>query len=73
MKKDRYVKLNSVGCWFDLKTGYTFPMSVLNGAESDKKMYSGMVVHVKDCSYEWIDSLKGTDKVYVGVWFKNNG
>ena len=72
MKKDRYVKLNSVGCWFDLETGYTFPMSQLNGVESDKKMYHRMVVHVKDCSYEWIESLKGTDKVYVGVWFKNN-
>ena len=72
MKADRYVKLNSVGCWLDLKTGYTFPISQLNGLEKDIKMYSHMSVHLKDCSYEWIDSLKGMDKVYVGVWFKNN-
>ena len=72
MKTDRYVKLNSVGCWLDLKTGYTFPTSQLNGLKKDKEMYSHMYVHLKDCTYEWIESLKGMDKVYVGVWFKNN-
>ena len=52
MKADRYVKLNSVGCWLDLKTGYTFPISALNGLKKDKEMYSHMSVHLKDCSYE---------------------
>jgi len=72
MKKDRYVKLKSVGCWFDLRKGYTFPFSQLNGVKKDKELYHNMIVHIKDCSYEWIDSLEGIDKVYVGFWFKNN-
>ena len=68
MKTDRYVKLESVGCWLDLKTGYTFPM-LENGTRETNK---DMAVHLEDCDYEWIESLKGMDKVYVGVWFKNN-
>ena len=73
MKADRYVKLDSVGCMFDLKTGYIFPIITLTGEENEADyLNQGDVVHVKDCSYEWIESLKGMDKVYVGVWFKNN-
>jgi hypothetical protein len=77
MKKERYVKLNSVGCWFDLKTGYTFPINKgskdgnREGDEVVSDIY-GTAVHVKNCSYEWIESLKGFDKTIVGVWFKNN-
>ena len=69
MKADRYVKLNSVGCMLDLKTGYVFPILTLPEDNID----DFTSVHLKDCSYEWIESLKGIDKVYVGVWFKNNG
>ena len=66
--EDRYVKLDSVGCWLDLKTGNTFPQD-----KNGKIVTKGFVaVHVRDCSYGWIESLKGMDKVYVGVWFKNN-
>tara|TARA_R100001594_G_scaffold93034_1_gene127383 strand:+ start:490 stop:696 length:207 start_codon:yes stop_codon:yes gene_type:complete len=68
MKTERYVKLNSVGCWLDLKTGYTFP-TLKNGTRYTNK---GSAVHLKDCSCEWIESLKGIDRAYVGVWFKNN-
>tara|TARA_R110002050_G_scaffold60787_1_gene134712 strand:- start:403 stop:609 length:207 start_codon:yes stop_codon:yes gene_type:complete len=68
MKTERYVKLNSVGCWLDLKTGYTFP-TLKNGTRETNK---DSAVYLKDCSYEWIESLKGMDRVYVGVWFKNN-
>ena len=68
MKTDRYVKLESVGCWLDLKTGYTFPM-LENGTRETNK---DMAVHLEDCDYEWIESLEGMDEVYVGVWFKNN-
>ena len=68
MKADRYVKLESVGSWLDLKTGYTFPM-LENGT---RETNMDMSVHLEDCDYEWINSLKGMDKVYVGVWFKNN-
>mgnify|MGYP003140481670 CR=1 FL=1 len=68
MKADRYVKLESVGSWLDLKTGYTFPM-LENGT---RETNMDMAVHLEDCDYEWIESLEGMDEVYVGVWFKNN-
>ena len=52
----------------DLKTGYTFPM-LENGTRETNK---DMSVHLEDCDYGWIESLEGMDRVYVGVWFKNN-
>ncbi len=69
MKKQRYIKLESVGCWFDLKTGYTFPIlkdKELSIQEKDS------AVHISDCSYEWIESLEGFDETIVGIWFKAN-
>ena len=77
MKTERYVKLNSVGCWFDLKTGCTFPIikgSNDSNQKGDKVVSDiyGTAVYVEDCSDEWIESLKGIDKTIVGDWFKNN-
>ena len=70
--KDRYIKLKSVGCMFDLKTGYTFPIITLTGKEKEADLNQGDVVHINDCSYEWIEALKGIDKALVRIWFKNN-
>ncbi len=67
MKADRYIKLESVGGWLDLKTGFIFPM-LKNGIRETNK---DMSVHLQDCDYEWWESLKGIDKLYVGVWLKN--
>ena len=64
--KERYIKLNSVGCWLDIKTGFTFPNT------KDNRMDKDVAVHLNDCSYEWVDSLEGFDYAIVGIWFKNN-
>ena len=68
LDEERYVKLDSVGSWLDLRTGYTFPILKDGTRETNKDM----AVHLEDCSYEWIESLKGMDKTFVGIWFKVN-
>ena len=69
IKSDRYIKLESVGSYLDVKTGYTFP-ELSNGKRDNDE---DSAIHITDCSEEWIESLQGFDKSIVGIWFKNNG
>ena len=82
MKNERYIKLESVGCWFDLKTGYTFPIleeenvkvpSIKqNQKEPTFDINGSLAVHLKDCAEEWLEYLEGFDETIVGIWFKAN-
>ena len=71
MKKQRYIKLESVGCWFDLKTGYTYP-TIMFDNQMDEPIGDAMSVHLNDCSEDWLESLEGFDETIVGIWFKAN-
>ena len=57
-KGDVMKKLNSVGCWIDLKTGYTFPQN--KNGEVVKKGF--VAVHLNHCCAEWFDSLSDKDR-----------
>ena len=57
MKADRYVKLESVGSYLDVKTGYTFP-ALSNGKRDNDE---DSAIHITDCSDEWIESISDSD------------
>jgi hypothetical protein len=57
-KGEKMVKLNSVGCWVDLKTGNTFPQDK-NGEIVTKGF---VAVHLDNCCAEWFDSLSDKDR-----------
>ena len=53
----RYIKLNSVGCYLDYKTGYTFPMSINGDMDKDN-----CVFHLDDIdNEEWFQNLSKKD------------
>jgi hypothetical protein len=66
MEADRFVNLESVGSIMELKTGNIFPEQI------DGKPDLGSPVHLTEVSEEWIESLKGIDEAFVGIWFKAN-
>ncbi len=49
------IKLDSVKCWIDEKTGYTYPM------ELDDTPDFGNPVYVEDCTDEWFLHLSPMD------------
>ena len=51
----RYIKLNSVGCYLNFKTGYVFPM-LAGGLIGNSNC-----VDLDDCSEEWFESLSKKD------------
>ena len=61
---ERYIKLNSVGCMLDDKTGYVFPILTLPEDSIDEFAS----VHVEDCDNEWIDSLSDEDRKTISRW-----
>ena len=66
MKTERYVKLNSVGCWLDIKHGYTYPITSEGGITSSPR------VSINDCSDEWYQSLDSYDFEIVKEYKHNN-
>ena len=69
--KKRYIALNSVGCFLDRASGYTFAM--LDNVDSpygdspnedDDGSYD-VSVHLDDCTDEWFDSLDKKDRKVV--------
>ena len=55
--KDRYKKLESVGCWFDTRSHFTFPMNVDGSFVKD----IGMACHIDEISDEFRDQLDDYD------------
>ena len=66
MKTDQFVNLESVGSIMELKTGNIFP------AKTNGKPDLNSPTHLTEVSVEWLESLKGIDEAYVGIWFKAN-
>jgi hypothetical protein len=65
MEAEQFVKLESVGSIMELKTGNIFPQQTNGKPDLDNP------IHLSEISEEWLNSLKGIDKAYVGIWFKN--
>ena len=74
--KKRYIALNSVGCFLDKVSGYTFAM--LDNVDSpygdspneeDDGNYD-LSVHLDDCSDEWFDSLSKEDIKSINDFYK---
>ena len=64
-KNKRWIKLNSVGAWLDIKTGYTFPI------DEKEAVNTGNVdsaVHVEDCCEEWHECLSSIDSKIVDMY-----
>ena len=66
MKTEQFVNLESVGSIMELKTGNIFPK------QTTGKPDLGSPTHLTEVSEEWIESLKGIDEAFVGIWFKAN-
>ena len=63
--KNRYIALNSVGCFLDKVTGITFAMlDIKDSYDKDT------ATHLNDCSDEWLSSLSKKDKQVVNDFFK---
>jgi len=66
VKTDQFVNLESVGSIMELKTGNIFP------EQTNGKPDLNSPIHLTEVSQEWIESLKGIDEAFVGIWFKAN-
>ena len=66
-KTERYIKLNSVGCRLDNKTGNTFPITSEGGIDKEN-----CVCPLEDCSDEWYQSLDSYDFEIVKEYKHNN-
>jgi len=66
MEAEKFFHLASVGSMFELKTGNIFPQKTNGKPDLDNP------THLSEISEDWLNSLKGIDEAFVGIWFKNN-